>query len=457
MQTKFSSINTEKELLSCIMIDDKKNPVVTEDIMAKLNIDDFSDNKYKLVFANMQKLFKNGKEINYITLNELIERTENPPVDVKFLIELTNNVLSKNTDYQNFIDVLKEYSRLRKLQIASGEFESEISNKKPSKTILKEMQNRLSNIEESELENNDVEQISNASQKELERIGNIIKGDYDDFGLPTGFKVLDKTLWGLQPSDLVIVGARAGVGKTAFAINILNHDANILKKNCIFFSLEMPRNQIVQRFYSLMGNFDNYDIKKAKPLQDQKQKLLEIHEKLKTGGLYIDDTSNNTVASMMLKAKRFQRKNGLDLVIIDYLQFIKPLNKTGNRFQDVGDIARELKVMARQLNVPVVALCQLSRALDTEKRAPTLADLRESGEIENNADVIMFLHSNDSKFNSKRNIDVIIGKFRSGQMRTVKMEYEGKYFKFKEMEKEEPPKVEQTNMLQPIDDDDLPF
>lgn len=458
MQTKFNNTNTEKELLSCIMIDDKKNPIVTEDIMAKVNIDDFSDDNFKFVYANMQKLFKNGKEINYITLNELIERTENPQIDVKFLIELTNNVIAKNTDYQNLIDVLKEYSRLRKLKTASGDFKNEISNKKPSKQILKEMQTRLADIEECELVSSDVEQISSASKSELERIGNIIKGEYDDFGLPTGFKVLDKTLWGLQKSDLVIVGARAGVGKTAFAINILDHCANELKKNCIFFSLEMPRNQIVQRFYSLMGNFDNYDIKKAKPLQDQKSKLLEIHEKLKSGGLYIDDTSNNTVASMTLKAKRFQRKNGLDLVVIDYLQFIKPSNKTGNRFQDVGDIARDLKVMARQLNVPVIALCQLNRALDTEKRPPTLADLRESGEIENNADIIIFLHSTDSKFNSTRKIDAIIGKFRSGQMRTIKMEYEGKYFKFKEMEKEEPPKVEQTkiNMMTPIDDD-LPF
>src|SRR5574344_488052 len=462
MQIKnFSNEQAEKELLACVMIDYDKNvanPVIAEDIMAKVKDTDFFNTNYRQVFIIMQKLYRAGKEINIVTIWELIERIEPQPMKMEELVDITNKLLPSNTNYQTLIDILKENTRLRKLQNVAEQFGEKINSKNASLNILKQIQNELTNIEENETENLEVEHASVSSKKELERIDRIIMGEHDDFGIPTGFPVLDKTLWGLQPSDLIILGARAGLGKTAFAINVLNHIANDMKKKCLFFSLEMPKNQIIQRFYSLMGNIDNYDIKKGKPLGNKPQVLKDIDAKIKDGGLYIDDSSNNSVATMSVKAKRFQRKNGLDLVVIDYLQFIKPGSKSGNRFQDVGDIARELKVMARQLNVPVIALCQLNRALDNEKRQPTLADLRESGEIENNADIIMFLHSTDGKFNEIRKMDLIIGKFRSGQMRAVKMEYEGKCFKFREVEKESNPKPVQQNMLTPIDDDDsLPF
>ncbi|MEG1500236.1 MAG: DnaB-like helicase C-terminal domain-containing protein, partial [Clostridia bacterium] len=207
-----------------------------------------------------------------------------------------------------------------------------------------------------------------------------------------------------------------------------------------------------------------YDIKKAKGLKSKLDKIREIEKRMKDGSLYIDDTSDNTVANMTLKAKQMQRKDGLDLIVVDYLQFVKASQKTNDRFQDVGGVARDLKVMARQLNVPVIALCQLNRKLDNENRTPTLADLRESGEIENNADIIMFLHSIDSKFKAIRNIDLIIGKFRNGQMKAIKMQYEGSIFKFKELEKlpEEHQQQQldlknETIELTPVEDDSLPF
>lgn len=463
MQTdkKFYNAQAEKEMLACVLVDNVANPFVTEDIMAKVKVDDFFCNEYKIVYTLMQKLFRAGKEINIVTLWELLDRQSPPPLKMEELVALADKVLPNNSNYQTTIDILKENARLRKLKNLATQFDEKLNTKDSSLNIMKAIQGELVELEESEIVNFDIEHADVSSKKELERIDQIIMGKHDDFGLPTGFPVLDKTLWGLQKSDLIILGARAGVGKTAFALNVLNHCANELKRNCLFFSLEMPKNQIIQRLYSLIGGVDNYDIKKATPLGQQPELLKKIDEKIANGSLYIDDTSKNTVASMSIKAKRFQRKNGLDLVVIDYLQFITPSQRTGNRFQDVGDIARDLKVMARQLNVPVIALCQLNRQLDNEKRTPTLADLRESGEIENNADIIMFLHSTDSKYNEKRNIDLIIGKFRSGQMRAVKMEYEGKCFRFKELEKEpvKKPTTKQTSMeLTPIEDDgSLPF
>lgn len=461
MQTdkKFYNQQAEKEMLACVLVDNVANPVVTEDIMVKVKIDDFFCNEYKIVYTMMQKLFRAGKEINIVTLWELLDRLDPQPLKMEELVALADKVLPNNSNYQTIIDILKENTRLRRLKSLAEQFDEKLKTKDSSVNILKSMQGELADLEESEIVNFDVEHAKESSKLEIERIDQVIMGKHDDFGLPTGFPVLDKTLWGLQKSDLIILGARAGVGKTAFALNVLNHCANDLKKNCLFFSLEMPKKQIIQRLFSLIGEIDNYDIKKAKPLGQKPELLKKVAEKIENGSLYIDDVSKNTVASMSIKAKRFQRKQGLDLVVIDYLQFITPNHRTGNRFQDVGDIARDLKVMARQLNVPVIALCQLSRNLDNEKRTPTLADLRESGEIENNADIIMFLHSTDSKFNEKRNIDLIIGKNRSGQMRAVKMEYEGKCFKFRELEKESKAPPKQTSMeLTPIEDDgSLPF
>ena len=159
---------------------------------------------------------------------------------------------------------------------------------------------------------------------------------------------------------------------------------------------------------------------------------------------------------MFLKANRFKRKNGLNLVVVDYLQFINPNTKSGNRFQDVGEIARDLKKMARQLNVPVVALCQLNRSLDTSDREPTLADLRESGEIENNADIVMYLHKAGKMTDDVRKIDLIIGKFRNGALVKKRFEFQGKTFRFNEISKPQEEKKD-NKILQPIENDDLPF
>ena len=210
----------------------------------------------------------------------------------------------------------------------------------------------------------------------------------------------------------------------------------------------MPKEQQIQRLYSLITGIDNYEIKSGKGLKNKKQELNEAALKIKDSGLYIDDTSNITVPEMLAKARRLQRRIGLDLVVIDYLQFVKPTVTTGNRVNEVGQIARDIKNLARQLNVPVVTLAQLNRKTDKESGSPVLADLRESGEIENNSDIVMFLDNKSDKDDPTKKVNLIIGKFRNGQMKKIPLFYRGNIFKFEEapVADKKPKKEEQEDL-----------
>lgn len=449
-----ANLDAEMCILGILLIDNGDREA-TEEIFAQLQADDFYYSNNKKMFLYMKLLFDKGIDIDFVSVSDLLTRKEEQNEAVNLLCKCSS-IVPSSANYAYYIKIIKDYSSKRKIENACNlglELVKSDKNASISSSIIQE---KLLEISEGEILN-DCEQVSQSAEDAFARMVNRANGNFDEFGLETGFPLLDKCLWGLQKSDLIIVAARAGVGKTAFALNVINHSAIENKKKIAFFSLEMPKSQILDRLYSLGVELPNYKLKMGQ--FDRKFKDIEaFKDKLKESGLYLDDDSNNTVQSMTLKAKRMQRKSGLDLVVIDYLQFIKPQEKTGNRFQDVGEIARGLKSMARTLNIPVIALCQLNRQLDNDNREPTLADLRESGEIENNADIVMFLNSKSGRAADVKDIDLIIGKFRNGQMKSIRMTYRGECFKFSEKEKVQAKKVEQKEMeLTPIEDDSLPF
>lgn len=448
-----ANLEAEMCVLGILLIDSGDREA-TEEIFTQLQSNDFYFTNNQKLFLYMKLLFDKGIDIDFISVNDLVTRKEVQGEVVDLLCECTNIVPSA-ANYAYYIKIIKDYSCKRKIENACNLGLELAKSDKNASICSNILQEKLLEISEGEIIN-DCEQVSQSAEDAFTRMLNRANGNYDEFGLETGFPCLDKCLWGLQKSDLIIVAARAGVGKTAFALNVINHSAIENKKKVAFFSLEMPKSQILDRLYSLGVELPNYKIKTGK--FDGKFKDIEaFKEKLKESGLYLDDDSNNTVQSMTLKAKRLQRKCGLDLVVIDYLQFIKPQEKTGNRFQDVGEIARGLKSMARTLNVPVIALCQLNRQLDNDNREPTLADLRESGEIENNADIVMFLNSKSGRAADVKDIDLIIGKFRNGQMKSIRMSYRGECFKFSEKEKAPVKKCEQMELTPIEEDDSLPF
>lgn len=453
--SSLSNIEAEQCILGILLIDDGEREA-TEEIFTQLSVDDFYSNENKNIFLVAKQLFNKGVNIDIVSMIEAVERQLEPEQVNDTVQQLTNftNIVPSVVNYAYYLKIIKDYSSLRKIENSCQLGLDLVKSGKNANSVSSILQEKLLEISEGEILN-DCEQVSDCAEEAFDRMKKRANGEYDEFGLETGFPVLDKCLWGLQKSDLIIVAARAGVGKTAFALNVINHSAVNKKKKVAFFSLEMPKRQIIDRLYSLGLELPNYKIKTGQ-LESKFKDAENFKEKLKESGFFIDDDSNNTVQGMTLKAKRMQRRNGLDLVVVDYLQFIKPQERSGNRFQDVGEIARGLKSMARTLNVPVVALCQLNRQLDNDNREPTLADLRESGEIENNADIVMFLNSKSGRAAEIKDIDLIIGKHRNGQLKSIRMTYRGECFMFTEKDKLPAKKTEQME-LTPIDEDSLPF
>lgn len=450
--SQLANLDAEFSLLGCLLID-SGDCEATEEVCSSLTVTDFYFDTNKKIFQIIKRLFDKGTKIDIVTVMETAQRQGEGQELVDQLLSLANIVPSV-ANYQYYLKIVKDYANLRKTENICHLGAELVKSGKNADSVISVMQDELNKITEGSLVA-ECESIADAAENTFERIKKRANGQYDEFGLETGFKCLDRCLWGLQKSDLVIVAARAGVGKTAFALNVISHAGLEDKKKVAFFSLEMPKNQIAERLFSINTEISNSDLKAGR-VANKFKAVEQVKKSLQDSKIFIDDQSNNTVQSMLLKAKRLKRKEGLDLVVIDYLQFVKPQEKSGNRFQDVGEIARGLKSMARELNVPVIALCQLNRQLDNEDREPTLADLRESGEIENNADIVMFLNRKSGRAEEVKDIDLIIGKFRNGALRTIRMTYKGDCFKFAEKEKAPKQKVEQIE-LEPIEDDGLPF
>lgn len=447
-----SNLDAEMCLIGCVLFEEGKGEA-SEQIFSDVNIIDFYYEEYQKIFQIMQKLFSEGKGVDLVSVSEMMTR-QYQGWDIKSLITCLDVVIG-NSNFANYLKIVKDYSNLRKTENICYLGQDLVRSSKTAESAIAFLQDELLKISEVNI-TSDCEQVSDIADKTFDRIKKRANGEYDEFGLRTGFGCLDRCLWGLQKSDLIIVAARPGVGKTAFVLNVINHAATTNQKKVAFFSLEMPKNQIVERLFSIGTGIPNYDLKSGR-IEKKFKDVSEFKEKLKNSKLFIDDDPNNTVPQMLLKAKRLQRKEGLDLVVIDYLQFIKPAEKSGNRVQDVGEIARGLKNMARQLNVPVLVPCQLSRQTDKNEGLPVLADLRESGEIENNADIVMFLDLKSGRSEEEKDIDAILGKFRNGQMKTIRMSYRGECFKFKEKDKASPQKHEQLKAELTETHDELPF
>ena len=261
-------------------------------------------------------------------------------------------------------------------------------------------------------------------------------------GIPCGFTDLDKLTSGLQPSDLILVAARPSMGKTAFTLNIGAHVALKEHKNVAFFSLEMSKQQLVQRMLCSEGGIDSQKLRKGELDKTDWGKLVNVANKVAEAPLYIDDTAGITVMELRSKARRLKAEKGLDLIIIDYLQLMQGRTGKGatdNRQQEISEISRSLKAVARELNVPVIALSQLSRSVESRQiKRPMLSDLRESGSLEQDADIVMFLYREDyydPETVNKNITEVIVAKHRNGPVDTVKMFFKKEFTRFNDLSK----------------------
>ena len=423
------SIEAEISVLGSMLIDSEA-PLT---ILSVLSCDDFYSNANREIFENMLELNRANKPIDFVTLTDYLEKKGKLESvgGIDYITSLTNSVPSA-ANFKFYVDIVKRDSLFRKLIAAGQKIIENAYNATDDKTALKFAEKEIFDIAEKQ-DFSSLEHIENALKEVIEKLNKIAKDPSSLRGLSTGFTDLDSITNGLQNSDLILLAARPGVGKTSLAMNIVNNVATNGKKSCAIFSLEMPKTQIAQRSMCSIGNVSMEKALKGKLSVDEWTALVKASRKLSEASIYIDDSSINDPNDILSKCRRIKREHGLDLVMIDYLQLMRAdKNSTfENKVLEVGEITRSLKIAARELDVPIILLSQLSRAVEQRKgdHRPVLSDLRDSGSIEQDADIVMFIYKadmyNDVITEESDVAELIIAKHRNGPLGTVKLRWNG--------------------------------
>lgn len=429
------STEAERAVIGAILMN-KEAAVTTSEMITG---DDFYQTAYGIVFDAMVELFHMGRPIDLITLQEHLKEKNVPPEVsglefIKDLIAEMGVETSANVKY--YAQIVQEKSTLRKLI----KINEEIANicyqeNRPLAEILEQTEKQVFELVEhgNSQEYVPIRQVVLNALDVIERASKT-KGTVT--GIPTGFIDLDYKLSGLQRSDLILIAARPSMGKTAFVLNIAQHVAFRQNLAVAIFSLEMSKEQLVNRLFSLESHVDAQVLRTGNLKDTEWEKLIEGAGTIGKSRMIIDDTSGISIAEMRSKCRKYKLEQGLDLIIIDYLQLMSGSGGRSNesRQQEISEISRSLKGLARELNVPVIALSQLSRAVEsrTDKR-PMLSDLRESGAIEQDADVCMFIYREDYYIpdtEDKNIAEIIIAKQRNGPIGTVRLAWMPQYTRF---------------------------
>lgn len=401
---------------------------------------DFYQQQYGIVFEAMVELHDEGKAVDLVTLQERLKEKDLPPEisSMEFVRDLLSAVpTSANVKY--YAEIVSEKSMLRKLIKTTDE----ISNacylgKEKTQDILEITEKKIFDL----VQNRGSEEFVPIRQVVLNAIEKIEKASRSQgsvTGIPTGFIDLDYKMSGFQPSDLILVAARPSMGKTAFVLNIAQYMAFHNDVTAAIFSLEMSKEQLVNRLLSLESKVDSQNIRTGNLEDEEWAKLIEGANIIGKSNLIIDDKPGISISELRSKCRKYKMEHNLGIIFIDYLQLMSGSGRSESRQQEISEISRSLKALARELNVPVVALSQLSRAVEQRPdHRPMLSDLRESGAIEQDADVVMFIYRDDyyNKDSENKNIaEIIIAKQRNGPIGTVNLVWMPNYTKFVNMKK----------------------
>ena len=427
------NIEAEQAVLGAMLLETKAIVAATE----LLKPDDFYREAHKLVFEAIVELSQRDEAADLVTVVEQLKKNEklDKAGGIAFVTSLANAVpTAANVKYH--AKIVLEKAQLRNLintttEIAGEAYEDveEIGAlmEKAEKEILK-VTGRGTSFDFTPIGKLVIDVFDKVEKRSQEK--NALTG------LASGFRDLDRLTSGLQASDLILVAARPSMGKTAFTLNIATYVAVKLKQPVAFFSLEMSNVQLVQRMLCAEGGIDSQALRSGELTDDDWKRLIIASDRLTKAPIYIDDTPGITVAELRAKARRIKSDHGLSLVVIDYLQLMQGrASKNGdNRQQEISEISRSLKALARELGVPVIALSQLSRSVESRTiKRPMLSDLRESGSLEQDADIVMFLYR-DEYYNEdserKDQADVIIAKHRNGPIDTITLFFEKRFTKF---------------------------
>ena len=430
------SVEAEQSVIGSMIMDRDAIMTASEVITSE----DFYQSQYGVLFDAMLELYNEGKPVDLVTLQERLREKDVPPEisSLEFVRDLLDAVPT-SANVRHYATIVQEKSMLRKL-IKVNE---DIANtcylaREKTEDILEETEKKIFDLLQYR-STGDFVPIKQVVLNALDKIEKASKNKGTVTGIPTGFIDLDYKTSGFQPSDLILIAARPSMGKTAFVLNVAQYMAFKEGKTVAIFSLEMSKEQLVNRLFSLESKVDSQALRTGNLTDEDWAKLIEGAAVVGKSNLIIDDTPGISIAELRSKCRKFKLEHDLGIIIIDYLQLMSGGKHSESRQQEISEISRSLKAVARELNVPVVALSQLSRAVEQRPdHRPMLSDLRESGAIEQDADVVMFLYRDDyyNKDTDKKNIaEVIIAKQRNGPIGTVELVWLPNYTKFANLKK----------------------
>lgn len=434
-----NSLEAEQSVIGSMIMD--KDAIVTA--MEMLISEDFYHRQYGILFETMIELYNKSLPVDLVTLQNKLKEKDVPAeiASLEFVRDLVTAVpTSANVKY--YAQIVKDNSLRRRLIKLNEEIENECYLGKESvETVMDMTEKKVFDLLSARGGGGDYVPIRQVVMNALEKIENAAKNSGTVTGIPTGFIDLDYRTAGLQPSDLILVAARPSMGKTAFVLNIAQYVAFHEHMCTAIFSLEMSKEQLVNRLFSLESRVDAQALRTGNLSDADWEKLIEGAGVIGNSELIIDDTPGISIAEMRSKCRKYKLEHDLKLIIIDYLQLMSGSGgrSSDSRQQEISDISRSLKALARELSVPVVALSQLSRAVEQRPdHRPMLSDLRESGAIEQDADVVMFIYRDDyynHDSEMKGISEIIIAKQRNGPIGTVNLVWLPQYTKFANMEK----------------------
>lgn len=431
------NLEAEQSVLGAILIDME----LQFDIVSKLKENDFYLESHKLIFTSMSSIINKNKPVDVVTLSDDMEKcaTLDKAGGIDYITELARTTPSA-ANYQYYLDIVKRDSTLRKLIRSADSIVKEAQSSNDYMKSVAFAEKSVYDISE-ELDTSTLSNITAEFSGILKKYENIQKDKNYFQGLKTGFTGLDELTNGFHSGNLIILAARPSIGKTTFAMNIVENMAIREKAVCAIFALEMTKEELAQRMLCSVSNVSNQDALKGKLEDDDWQKLWEAQKVLADSKIYVDDTSMTTCPEILSKCRRLKSREGkLDLIVVDHIQLMNAVKSSDSRQQEVTEISRGLKMIAKELEVPVLALSQLSRLVTGRKgMRPMLSDLRESGAIEQDADIVMFIHRPDlaaedkevEQGKVKKNVaEIILAKNRAGECNSFELLFKGERSKF---------------------------
>ena len=420
----------EASLLGALLID---HSLYTPFVRGRISPPDLSRDNHKLVLGAMDRVSARGDAISFETIqHELTATNEIGSVGgAQFLVGLMQNVPTV-AHAETYATIVARTAQLRRLIGAANEIARLALVREDARGAVEDASRLLFSVSEASL-HRDIISLEVALNRYITQIEE--RGDSAGLGVPTGIKTLDEKTGGLQPSDLILLAGRPGLGKTSLALCFIEHAALRAGKTCAIFSLEMSELQVVQRLISMVAEIDGNRIRRGRLSLPELQAISDASGHLQQAQIYVEESSRLTVTDILAKSRRLQAERGkLDMIVIDYLQLIEGAEgDENNRVQEVAKISRALKAIARELEVPVVALSQLSRQIETRGTEPMLSDLRESGALEADADLVMFLWQKDQQDRKDGVVRLKLAKHRNGPTADIDLHFEAELTRFRDL------------------------